>query len=85
MSSLPAEERLRFINRAMLTGEIDVDIGNELLKAQKAEIDATTMTRVQRLARRVNRGDLTLDQLADEFGRIADELPALIEGDVDEG
>ena len=85
VANLPAEERLRFINRAMLSGEIDVDIGNELLKAQKAEIDATTMTRVQRLARRVQRGDVTLPDLAEEFGKIADDLPALIEGTVDEG
>ena len=86
VANLPAEERLRYINRAMLEGELDVTMGKELLQAQKAEMEATTLNRIQKLARRVAKQELTLEQLAHEFAAIADDLePVLIEGAVDEG
>ena len=84
VASLPAEERLRYINRAMLEGEIDVTMGKDLLQAQKAEMEATTLNRIQKLARRVTREELSLEQLAHEFGQIAEDLePVLIEGHTD--
>lgn len=84
VASLPAEERLRYINRAMLEGEIDVTMGKDLLQAQKAEMEATTLNRIQKLARRVTKEELSLEQLAHEFGQIAEDLePVLIEGRTD--
>lgn len=84
VANLPAEERLRYINRAMLEGEIDVTMGKDLLQAQKAEMEATTLNRIQKLARRVTREELSLEQLAHEFGQIAEDLePVLIEGRTD--
>ena len=84
VANLPAEERLRYINRAMLEGEIDVTMGKELLQAQKAEMEATTLNRIQKLARRVAKEELSLEQLAHEFAVIADDLePILIEGSTD--
>ncbi len=84
VANLPAEERLRYINRAMLEGEIDVTMGKDLLQAQKAEMEATTLNRIQKLARRVTKEELSLEQLAHEFGQIAEDLePVLIEGRTD--
>ena len=71
---LPAEERLRYINRAVLQGEVDVQMGRDLLAAQKSEMEATTLLRLQRLARRAATQGIDPIAVCEELASICQDL-----------
>ena len=84
IANLPAEERIRWINRAALEGSLELDKAKELIALCKSEMEAQTILRMQRLARRANAQELSIEDLLTELNAIAQDLePVLIEGGED--
>ena len=83
VAELAPEDRARYINKAILEVHLDVTLGKEILACQRLETEQTTMAKVQRLARKAARAELTADDLMEELAAICYELEPL-EGETED-